>query len=320
MAILENTTITGTDASKLPSGTTAERPSSPEKGMIRHNSTFNTLEYWNGTYWRYQPDFLRNTLILRYDAAEPDSYSGTGTAVNDISYSTNTYNGTLQNGPTFDTDGGGCWVFDGTNDYIDSGTTLTEANDLFADTTASWTISAWFKPDITTTTDGAVIGRGGGTGGSATFVVYTNGTSLFVRLRGGTVLTVTTSLTNDWYEVTVIWDHVGSAAEVHLNGQYISSIAVGTAALQTYNLTIGAQANGVNTFYKGKISEVKVYTRPLLIRDVQTNFNSLKRRYGLVIGSADLNSIAALSPEPNIGTRIKTVLFFKPHVMYTGAS
>jgi hypothetical protein len=40
-----------TDFVKLPSGTTAQRPSSPEKGYSRYNTTDNKLEYWNGTIW-----------------------------------------------------------------------------------------------------------------------------------------------------------------------------------------------------------------------------------------------------------------------------
>ena len=40
-----------TDFVKLPSGTTAQRPSSPEKGYSRYNTTDNKLEYWNGTVW-----------------------------------------------------------------------------------------------------------------------------------------------------------------------------------------------------------------------------------------------------------------------------
>jgi len=44
-----------TDFVKLPSGTTAQRPSSPEKGYSRYNTTDNKLEYWNGTIWEKLP-------------------------------------------------------------------------------------------------------------------------------------------------------------------------------------------------------------------------------------------------------------------------
>lgn len=39
-----------TDYLKFPVGTTAQRPSA-STGMMRFNSTTNTLEYYNGTAW-----------------------------------------------------------------------------------------------------------------------------------------------------------------------------------------------------------------------------------------------------------------------------
>lgn len=56
MASLKNTDIDATGFLKLPVGTTAERPSSPEQGMIRlatDNALFNgpALEFYSGTEW-----------------------------------------------------------------------------------------------------------------------------------------------------------------------------------------------------------------------------------------------------------------------------
>lgn len=35
----------------VPSGTTAQRPASPNPGMVRYNTTIATFEFWNGTEW-----------------------------------------------------------------------------------------------------------------------------------------------------------------------------------------------------------------------------------------------------------------------------
>jgi hypothetical protein len=43
--------VTGTGALRLPSGTTAQRPSPPLTGMIRFNTTTNKIEAYNGTNW-----------------------------------------------------------------------------------------------------------------------------------------------------------------------------------------------------------------------------------------------------------------------------
>lgn len=49
MATLKNTTA-GTSLT-LPTGNLAQRPGTPTAGMLRHNSTLNTFEYYNGSSW-----------------------------------------------------------------------------------------------------------------------------------------------------------------------------------------------------------------------------------------------------------------------------
>ena len=66
-----------TDFVKLPSGTTAQRPSSPEKGYSRYNTTDNKLEFWNGTVWQQLPGVVAPIITsISYPgddlAADPD--------------------------------------------------------------------------------------------------------------------------------------------------------------------------------------------------------------------------------------------------------
>lgn len=59
-------TINGTGTLQLPSGTNAERPLSPITGMLRHNSTTNNLESYNGTsnsWYNVTGGMFRNALI-----------------------------------------------------------------------------------------------------------------------------------------------------------------------------------------------------------------------------------------------------------------
>ena len=58
---------------------------------------------------------VTNGLVLNLDAGFDPSYPTTGTTWYDLSG--NTYNGTLTNGPTFNSENSGSIVFDGTNDY-----------------------------------------------------------------------------------------------------------------------------------------------------------------------------------------------------------
>ena len=66
-----------TDFVKLPSGTTAQRPSSPEKGYSRYNTTDNKLEFWTGTIWQQLPGVVAPIITsISYPgddlAADPD--------------------------------------------------------------------------------------------------------------------------------------------------------------------------------------------------------------------------------------------------------
>jgi len=48
---LKNRVIPGVGGSVVPGGTTAERPSNPEFGLFRYNTSNNTLEFFNGTQY-----------------------------------------------------------------------------------------------------------------------------------------------------------------------------------------------------------------------------------------------------------------------------
>ena len=45
----DNTTVLGLNYLKLPSGTTAERPSSPTQGYLRYNTSTGYNEYWDSS-------------------------------------------------------------------------------------------------------------------------------------------------------------------------------------------------------------------------------------------------------------------------------
>lgn len=277
MASLKNTTVAGTDSVQLPVGTTAQRPASPVNGDLRFNSQFKVVEYYDGSQWKYFPRVIEDGLILRLDAAEPDSYPGTGTNWNDLSSSN--IDGTLTNGVGYSSANGGYLTFDGTNDYVDTSNDLDpEADGLFADTGNAWSVSAWFKDDYSTS--GSIIAKSGGTGSVATFIVWAGGSSLNTRLRGGTILAIDTINTTSWYEVVITWN--GTTAKAYLNGSFVDNITVGAASNQAVTFKIGAAGGGTpNNYFDGNISDVKVYNRALTADEIKQNFNALKGRYGV---------------------------------------
>lgn len=223
-------------------------------------------------------NIVSNGLVLHLDVGYKHSYPMGGTTWYDLSGNSN--NGTLVNGPAFSNTDGGSIVFDGSNDHVATGIQLDPiAYGLFADATSTWSVSSWFFPDTANAAEGAITGKGGGTGGLATYVVYESGTVLRVRLRGGTILDITASLTSTWNEVVITWD--GTTARAYLNGNFVNTIVVGAAVKQTNNFTIGATAAGTSIFYKGNVADTKVYNRALSGTEVLQNFNAVKGRFNL---------------------------------------
>ena len=97
-------------------------------------------------------DVVRDGLVLWLDANDKTSYPGSGTVWRDISLGGN--NGTLINGPTFDSANGGSLSFDGSNDYADFfapslGTTTTV--EMWVNLGASYTnkmFFGWLRYDV----------------------------------------------------------------------------------------------------------------------------------------------------------------------------
>lgn len=85
------------------------------------------------------PDIVDNNLALLLDAADRNSYPGSGTIWRDLAGSNN---GTLTNGPTFSSANGGNIVFDGTDDFVNLAQAVSASN---------WTVSHWFTFGISKT-------------------------------------------------------------------------------------------------------------------------------------------------------------------------
>ena len=90
----------------------------------------------------YNPKIVTDNLILALDAANIKSYPGSGTTWTDLSGKGN--NGTLVNGPTFNSGNSGSIEFDGTNDSISLGPQIN--SDI---TETDITVSFWTYLDTT---------------------------------------------------------------------------------------------------------------------------------------------------------------------------
>jgi hypothetical protein len=89
-------------------------------------------------------NIVTDGLVFYVDAANPSSYISGDTTTNDLILDNN---GTLTNGVGFSTENNGSWTFDGTDDYVNIGTTL-------GNSFTSITVSAWVNPYQLTQTSG----------------------------------------------------------------------------------------------------------------------------------------------------------------------
>ena len=79
--------LSSTGGLDLPVGTTAQRPGSPDTGNFRFNTTFNSIEFWNGSAW------LSTHLIPVISGLSGNITSGTGTTLTlTVSDTTSTIN------------------------------------------------------------------------------------------------------------------------------------------------------------------------------------------------------------------------------------
>jgi len=229
----------------------------------------------------YGPKTVTNGLVLCLDAADKNSYSGTGTSWNDLSGNNN--NGTLTNGPSFDSANAGAIAFDGTDDYVSiTNSSTVNPND------GSFSIMAWVNSDPSNAGDGWdlwVAKRSNSNNGyyigalSATGMRFMLGNN--VDSRTDTAFIGFTS--NTWTMVTAILDRAANTQTIIRNNfdESTSTTPSGGTYSNTVNLNIGSDFNGGNYQVNGRIGMVRLYNRALTSSEVTQNYNATKSRFGL---------------------------------------
>jgi hypothetical protein len=223
----------------------------------------------------YSPRIVTDGLVLCLDAADKNSYPGTGTTWSDVSGNDN--NGTLTNGPTFNSENGGSIVFDGSNDYVNG------VHNSQLDITGNLSVECWFRVTANRSDYVRVFGKGNST--NRTYGLWylqgSSGQFLYQKINGANTMNVLHSATvalNTWY-------HIMGTTNSNLHTLYINSIPVlsttqtitGPSLTDPYTLGYG----NVHTYHIGNISNCRLYNRALTATEIQQNYNATKSRYGL---------------------------------------
>ena len=223
----------------------------------------------------YSPKIVTDGLVLYLDAANTRSYPGTGTVWTDLSRSGN--NGTLTNGPTFNSGNGGSIVFDGVNDYVKppASTTLQLTN---------FTLSSWVKINVQNinqyiidTSTNASFGYG------YSYRINSDNKIRFWSYDANNNLNSNTIISpNIWYNILVTYNNTSKLQSIYINGVFdISNTHTNPFVVSTVtNLQIGGSSI-LGGYLNGNIAQSSIYNRALLSSEIQQNFNATKTRFGL---------------------------------------
>jgi hypothetical protein len=223
-------------------------------------------------------------LVLNLDAGFVSSYPATGSTWYDLG--SNGYNGTLTNGPTFNSNWNGSIVFDGTDDYV-----ITSNTTYNFSTNANFTYCAWIYPGFSSTsnTGRAVIDfTGPGPGFLRSYLRWegfssTLGFYFDIAAGGGSAwytIVIPTFSANTWHHLCFVHDS-SNTGTFYFDGAAVSTLrGVANAVTVTNNkITIGYGA--VNSYYwAGRISNVQIYNKALTASEISQNYNAQKGRYG----------------------------------------
>jgi hypothetical protein len=213
---------------------------------------------------------VTNGLIASLDAADKNSYPGSGNTWTDLS--TNSNPSTLFNSPTYTSAFGGGITFNGTTQSATSADTIAIPGTV---SVCAWvrhnTVPSAIQRYVTINGETAVIRHDGTLYAAGTFLFYitTSGTTKFLPSPGQ--ITINTN-----YYFCGTWD--GQFMRAYKNGIQIN-IAQPGGTMATTNQIYSVTSNG--ECLNGTIFGTQIYNRALSASEILQNYESQKSRFGL---------------------------------------
>lgn len=219
----------------------------------------------------HQAPIVTSGMVLSIDAGNLVSYSPGTTAVYSL---VGTYTGTLVNGTSYTAASSGGWVFDGTDDKIN--TNLTGAvTDL--------TVECWYLGTKGTRNHLWDFGLQGDST-NLNFNFNDSGYDLWVYWNGSGTNRVRYNISGSFTDGTIkhiVFTHTGSTNKTYLNGVELTITESG--GTQTFTNVNGSSyfRLGGDVIFAGNIYMARVYNRALSATEIYSNFVAQKYRYGL---------------------------------------
>jgi hypothetical protein len=216
------------------------------------------------------PPIVTNGLVLNLDAGFTPSYPRTNTTWYDIS--DNGYNGTLINGPTFDSANSGSIVFDGVDDFVNIPT-----NSAF--NTSSVTFEVWANLQSVGYRHILYLNWQGNS-----LEVYSNRsvTMYNYNSQGQQGAGTVGSLFNwgDWVQFVGIYNDITQTLQTYVNGTLQGSRTSTPSTIYSvgdHKISAPNYSGAIN----GKVAITRHYNRALSSSEVLQNYNAQKSRFGL---------------------------------------
>jgi len=266
---------------KIPSGDNSNQPAgaAAEQGMIRNDteetvdSSASAIAHYNGTYWQYfaateSPDPPTPQMYL--DAGNTNSYPGTGTTWFDLTSNAN--NGAIS-GASFSSLDGGYFSFDGSNDFVNTGSSTTKALPM--------SVEMWINPGSSFSPRGVIYSNidGGTTNGffirletSGKFQIdcYYKPAGTYYRTllnQTGSALPI-----NQWSQCIFTFDT--SYVKAYLNGVLDAQVGTNSQGIgftSSFDTLLARRAGG--DYFSGKISQARVYDVTLTQAEITALYN-----------------------------------------------
>jgi hypothetical protein len=218
------------------------------------------------------PSIIKDGLVLYLDAANTKSYPTTGTTWSDLSGNGN--NGTLINGPTFDSGNNGSIVFDGVDDYVTFGNNVIFSSTLNSNT--NWSISYWTNP----ITNGRILDRGN-ISIDPTGALELNVQNISRNNTGGGSSSLSVNIIGTGWNCITVTRTSSLLLSWYLNGIFSNSSQLTESYGGSGIWKIGRRAANTSSIYQGNIAQTQIYNRVLTPDEILQNYNATKSRYGL---------------------------------------